>query len=213
MLDRHTWLFDMDGTLVLTEPLHAAAFDKLLEEMLPAKRASFDYARFRGMTTLDVGRALGVEGTQLKVFNDRKRALYQELLAQAPDVLAPGARALLQWLHAQGRQSYLVTGASKSSVESIFDKTRISGYFEGCIHAEDVTHGKPNPEPYLLCIKRFGLSARDCIAVEDSPAGVNSAKAAHLFTLGVGPHAQGAADRQFESLQSIVNEIKIPSER
>jgi beta-phosphoglucomutase len=171
-------LFDLDGVLIDSEPLH--------EE---AKRRVFDhfgivvpetvYDRFKGRTDAEVlayaaeHHADGRVSTQDLV--ERKREEFWRLL----DGLAPidGAEAFVEAAAARYRIG-LCTSASRHTRELAFDPLGWEEHFEAFVTAEDVTCSKPDPEPYRLVAEKLGVAPERCLVVEDSLSGVRSARAA-----------------------------------
>jgi beta-phosphoglucomutase-like phosphatase (HAD superfamily) len=179
-------LFDMDGTIVDTEPYWVAAEYALVDSFAGqwsdelamslvgnALPASAEILRQRGV-------ALDVE-----VIVDR---LLDEVIAQCQRVIPwrPGARDLLAELGAAGVPCALVTMSYLRLAETV-----IAGLPDDCfatlVTGDQVTDGKPHPEAYLLAAQRLGVDPAGCVAIEDSPTGVASAEAAGCIVVAV-PH-------------------------
>jgi HAD superfamily hydrolase (TIGR01509 family) len=97
-----------------------------------------------------------------------------------------GALELLQKVKADGLTAIVVTGSGQ---RSLLD--RLERHYPGCFSSElmvtayDVKHGKPNPEPYLMALKKGGLKANEAVVVENAPLGVQAGVAAGIFTIAV----------------------------
>jgi HAD superfamily hydrolase (TIGR01509 family) len=176
---RH-FLFDLDGTLVDSAGAHFRAYVEALSCDYPALARSFDYAPFAGQPTGQVFRALGIEEPALTSMIRGKQEIYRLALDAGEVELFSGVVSLLDRLHRQGKQLFLVTGASRISTERILEATNVKKFFEAIITAEDAQAGKPSPEPYLLALAAHGLNAGDCLAVEDGESGVRSAQGAGI---------------------------------
>jgi HAD superfamily hydrolase (TIGR01509 family) len=98
----------------------------------------------------------------------------------------PGARELLSALQEQGVPSALVTMSWRSLADAVVGALP-DGTFAAVVTGDEVSHGKPHPEPYRAAARLLGVSPQDCVAIEDSPTGVRSAVAAGVPTLAV-PH-------------------------
>ena len=98
----------------------------------------------------------------------------------------PGARELLDALRAEGVPSALVTMSWRSLADAVVGALP-EGAFAAVVTGDEVSHGKPHPEPYRAAARLLGVSPEDCVAIEDSPTGVRSAVAAGVPTLAV-PH-------------------------
>ena len=98
----------------------------------------------------------------------------------------PGARELLDELGALGVPSLLVTMSWRRLADTVV-RNLPEGAFTALVTGDEVGHGKPHPEPYLAAVRLIGAEPADCVALEDSPAGVRSATAAGVPTLAI-PH-------------------------
>jgi HAD superfamily hydrolase (TIGR01509 family) len=184
-------LFDMDGTLVDTEPMWMAAEAGLAAEHgIPWTRADAEAL---------VGSDLWA-GAQY--FIDRgvpaaPDAIVERLVGEVLDGLGdtlparPGALELLASLRQQGVPVALVTMSTRPLVERVeaaFAAALGTAPFDATVSGDECERGKPHPEPYLRGLALLGADARDSVAVEDSRTGAASALAAGLVTIGV-PHA------------------------
>ena len=179
-------LFDLDGTLIDSSPLHDRAFRAAFAAGAPELATDFDYHQHKGKPTLEVFAQLGVadagKRADLTAF---KQAHYRTAVAGGELGLFDGARELLMALSAAGIGLYLVTGSSAASVDAALRAGGVDQLLSARITAEDVTRGKPAPDGYRACLARHGLSAEDCVAVEDAVNGVTSARDAGLRVWGV----------------------------
>jgi beta-phosphoglucomutase-like phosphatase (HAD superfamily) len=91
---------------------------------------------------------------------------------------------VLNYLKVHGVQCWVVTGSGQRSLLENLNKT-FPDIFSGIICAYDVTHGKPDPEPYLKAWERSGFKKEECAVVENAPLGVRAGKAAGLYTFAV----------------------------
>ena len=191
-------LFDLDGTLVDSGPLHDAAFRRVLREHRPGLPRLYRYDDVKGRPTREAWLALGVhDAKELAFLTLAKQQAYRALLVRLE--LLPGARQVLDALRAAGSATFLVTSGSRVSVMSALQATGL--VFSGVTTADDVRAGKPAPEPYLCCLRRHGLDPRTCVAVEDSMSGVISARKAGIPVIGVhDSETAGSVDEFFPSL-------------
>ena len=186
--------FDQDGVLFNSMPYHAQAWELAMNENgLPFKAA--DAFRNEGRT----GAAVIEEAFRklhpdtecdLAALADRiyqaKSNHFNRLTGGKLPELIPGICDVLSYLTEHGVQCWVVTGSGQRSL--IDSLTNIFAGFierEHIITAYDVTHGKPNPEPYLKAWERSGFKKDECIVVENAPLGVRAGKAAELFTVAV----------------------------
>ncbi len=170
-------LFDMDGVLVDSEPIHEAS----LVALYAARGWTVDdprFASFKGRTAAEVFGALAREtGTDAADLTADKRARYDALFARDAR-LVPGVDRVLDALAAQGVPMALATSGHRAEVEAVFARFGLGRFFGAVVAGEDVTRSKPDPEPYRLAAARLGVDAARCLVVEDTVHGVASGVAA-----------------------------------
>lgn len=177
-------LWDMDGTLVDTEPYWFAAETELMAESGRIWTAS-DHAQLVGMPLLGAARLLRQQGAHLP-----PEAVVARLVASVKASLAdeapwqPGVLELLAQLRDAGVPSALVTMSYRDLAEAV-TRHAPRGSFPVVVSGDEVTQGKPHPEAYLLAAQRLGVDIARCVAIEDSPPGVASALASGARTIGV----------------------------
>lgn len=180
-------LWDMDGTLVDTEPYWIdAEYD-----IVRAHGGSWsdDHARaLVGADLLDAGEYMrrhgGVDRTPAEIVAMLLDRVVVRIRAEVP--WRPGARELLADLRTSSIPTALVTMSWKRFSDEVV-ACLPEGSFAVTVTGDEVSRGKPHPEPYLLAAERLGVDPRRCVAIEDSPTGVRSALAAGCRVLGV-PH-------------------------
>lgn len=180
-------LFDMDGLLVDTEPIWTVAEVELARslggEFTPALKAAIVGTRLEVAvpTILSWYGAPTDEATVARTMGwllDRMVALF----ADRPAVL-PGVVDLLGSLAAAGIPTALVSSSYRVLVDAVL--AHGIGPFDTTIAGDEVTHGKPHPEPYLLAAARLGVDPALCVVIEDSPSGVVSGEAAGCAVVAV----------------------------
>ncbi|WP_343317315.1 HAD family phosphatase [Arthrobacter sp. TMP15] len=185
-------LWDMDGTLVDTEPYWIAAEIELVR----AHGGHWDEEKAMALvgnalaTSAKILQEAGVQLSVREIIDHLSHRVIAGIRRQVP--WRPGARELLAELASRGVRCALVTMSERnlaSEVVSALD----SEYFEFLITGDEVSNGKPHPEPYLMAVERLRqrdplLTARHCVALEDSIPGVASAVASGVATIAI-PHA------------------------
>ena len=177
------FLFDLDGTLVDSSPLHAAAYHAVLAQYRPDLLAGFDYRDVAGLSTPAAFNRIGVKESELMVLTTAKQAHYRASLTGLKAM--PGAKDLLEILRDRGAFVAIVSSASRGSALQALAVTGLAPWVGTLIAAEDVTAAKPAPDPYLAALRLLDAKPLHSIAIEDAPSGIASARAAGLRVIGL----------------------------
>jgi sugar-phosphatase len=179
-------IFDFDGTLADTTPMHAQAF----AETLAPLGISVDYTRLAGRKTVDA-LLLCFSDTGLPKPDDKllaklvaeKQQRARFLIATALNPL-PGVDEFLRWAKSRYKMA-LVTSGSRGTVELALEKLRYKDWFDLILFAEDVHLAKPNPEGFLRVLQMTGISAEEALVFEDAYAGFEAAEDAYIDCIDV----------------------------
>ena len=169
-------LWDLDGTLVDTEPLWMAAERELAAEFGKAWTDQ-DGLNLVGRSLLDSGAHIK-DHLQLAM---EPAEVVDYLVSRMATAMSahldwrPGARDLIESVSRSGIPQALVTMSFRPLAEPVLD---VIGDFKAVVTGDTVTHGKPHPEPYLCAAAQLGVDPAACVAIEDSPSGASSAEAA-----------------------------------
>jgi HAD superfamily hydrolase (TIGR01509 family) len=200
-------IFDMDGVLVDGEPLHFQAVNELLGEEGRAITLE-QYKPYMG--TKSGWREL-IRDFGLSQSYEYYHARYPGLMLQRYRDLSeplPGAVALVRSLRATRMPLAVASSSIAPWVEACLSRIGLADVFDVVITGSDVTVGKPAPDIYLLAAERLGVSPAACLAVEDAPAGIASAKAAAMTCWAVRTEYTrgldlGHPDREFDTLEAV----------
>jgi HAD superfamily hydrolase (TIGR01509 family) len=194
------FVFDLDGTLVETEELKALSYARAAAELRPELNEGEVIEAFKDLVGLsrqevavglmqrfgleDAARdrmvGFGVD-TPWQAYVQIRLCIYETLLADPNIVLAHSYQHNIAFLGAVRREGYptaLATQSHREQAKRVLDILRLAGEFDVVVARDDVEHGKPNPEMYLLVARELGVGPEECLAIEDSPAGVKAALAA-----------------------------------
>ncbi len=178
-------LFDMDGLLVDTEPMWLETETEVMARLGAPWTPEDQHALLGGSMERTVGYLLA-KATRPAPPETVERWMIEgmmDLVRAGRTVVRPGVRELLAEVAAAGLPHALVTSSQRGFAEAVLDATGIT--FPVTVCAEDVTAGKPDPEPYLLAVELLDVEPGRCVALEDSPNGVTSAAAAGCRVLAV----------------------------
>jgi beta-phosphoglucomutase len=211
-------LFDFDGVLVNSEPLHFAALrDALAPEGIVIDEPEYarTYLAYDDWEAVRIalGRhGLSQDSERVAAIAARKAALFEEMQAHIP--LFPGARELVMRLSGQYPLA-IASGARHGEIESILLAAGLLDAFAAIVGADDVTSTKPHPEPYLAAMARLvdrapGILPAECLVFEDSMAGIASALTAGMKVVAVAhsyaPEKLTAAHRVVPSLEGLTTQ-------
>jgi beta-phosphoglucomutase len=188
-------VFDFDGVIANSEPLHFQGFREVLAEEGIALTESDYYARYLGFDDAGAFEAIGgdrgVEWPAGRVAAlVARKAVRLEVLEREQSVLFPGAAAGIARLAAAGPLA-IASGALKHEITRILVREDLARYFMVVVGAEDTAASKPAPDPYLRAVAlldatvRSGANAAEYVAIEDSQWGLESARSAGLRTVAV----------------------------
>ncbi|HVA69290.1 MAG TPA: HAD-IA family hydrolase [Candidatus Binataceae bacterium] len=198
-------IFDLDGTLADTEPLHFEAFAAILADQGITLDRDEYFRRLIGFNDRDCfATILAENGRQageprINGLIERKAALYQRMIANR-DVLFPGAAGFVR-RSAERFPLVLATGTLRDEAETILRRAGLRELFLDIVAAEDVEHGKPEPDCFIAALGRIGFLMRlrhpiepaECLVIEDTVFGVQSARRAAMKVLALAQDT-GAAE-------------------
>jgi beta-phosphoglucomutase len=178
-------IFDMDGTLVHSDPVHLEAFAQVLKPEGVTINEEIYRSTIIGRTNEAIFASLlpHLPVEQHEAYADEKEATFRRMAQDLKPL--EGLLDLLGWAEARGIRIALVTNAPRLNADHMLEALGLAGRFEVEITIEEVERGKPDPLPYQTALERLGIRAEEAIAFEDSPSGMRAAKAAGLFSFGV----------------------------
>ncbi|MGF1457390.1 MAG: HAD family hydrolase [Leptolyngbyaceae cyanobacterium] len=179
-------LFDLDGTLANTDPIHTQVWREILEPHGYTVDDEFFKEKISGRLNEHLIKELlpqlsAAEGEQLAV---DKEAHFRELAASDLGRM-PGFDELYRWIQSQSLKTGVVTNAPRANAEFVLKVLELETAFDFVLIAGELPRSKPDPLPYTTGLDRCGVAAAEVIVFEDSKTGIQSAVAAKISTVGV----------------------------
>jgi len=182
-------VFDFDGVLVDSEPLHLATYQEVLASLGVMLTREDYYGNLLGYSDEDVFRVIAAQhgwtwnSGQIAALITQKSEIFDAAVASG-SVLYPGAAACIERL-AEAFPLGIASGALAHEIETVLTGARLAQHFRFIVGAGDTPNSKPAPDPYLRAAELHGLPASECVAIEDSRWGIESAKVAGMKCVGI----------------------------
>jgi len=180
-------LFDMDGVIVDTEPLHHKAYHFMFEEVKIEVSPEF-YQSFTGQSTLNICKRLCdhfrlTEKPETLV--QLKRKHFKHIFTNDPSLqLIDGVLDIIKEYHANELKLVLASSASMLTIDNIFERFDLNQYFMAKFSGADLVQSKPHPEIFEKAAFATGYERSQCMVIEDSTNGIKAANAAGIFCVG-----------------------------
>ncbi len=183
-------LFDMDGVLIHSMPMHVQAWNKIYTKYDIETTEEYLYSEEGRVATKAIAK-LFKEQKGIILSDEETRKIYHEKVEEIkknhplPPIM-DGMLEFVQLVKESGCAVSVVTGSGHPTLMNILNR-----YYPDCfderlmVSAKDVQHGKPHPEPYLMGLEKHGIKAEEAIVVENAPLGTTAGKAAGIFVLGL----------------------------
>jgi HAD superfamily hydrolase (TIGR01509 family) len=204
-----TVIFDMDGVIVDTEPVHHYAYNQHFKQ-LGINITPEVYSTFTGNSTKNIFERLKEEfslSEEVQHLVDTKRNLFNDAFDSKEDLfLLEGVEDLIKDLHSNGMQLVLASSSATVTINRIFNRFGLHKYFTHIVSGEDFPKSKPHPAIFLKAAELSGTPVENCVVIEDSTNGIMAAKAAGIYCIG---YKSFHSKRQDYSLSDmVVSEFK-----
>lgn len=192
-------IFDLDGTLVDSEPNYYEAGRRLLSQYGVHDFSWEQHSRFIGIGTRETLETLreeyGIEASVGTLLAEKNR-LYLERVRASTEAF-PQMREFVERLHADGARMAVASGSSREAIDVALGVTGLDAYFPVVVSAEEVDHGKPEPDVFLEAARRLSAEPADCVVLEDAVPGAVAAHAAGMRCIAIPYVPDTASDPAF----------------
>jgi HAD superfamily hydrolase (TIGR01509 family) len=198
--------WDIDGTLIDSEPLHQRAL-VAASAAVGVDLSDIEPETFRGVHAIDIWKAIKPRfppGSSFKTWIATIEGYY---VAHAGELEpSPGALEAMRELATRGVAQACVSNSGRAIVDANIEALGVGKIIAFSLSLDDVSSGKPDPEPYREAARRFALQAAEVVGVEDSGAGARSARAAGLYVVGYSPSGEPfvGSDRSVVKLMEVL---------
>jgi len=202
-------LFDMDGVIVDTEPLHKKAYFQMFDDVnIPVGAAM--YEAFTGQSTLNICKQL-CDHFELSAAPESlvatKRKHFKYLFENDTSLaLLDGVLPLIQDYHRNGLKLVLASSASMPNINRIFERFDLDQYFVAKLSGADLKASKPHPEIFIKAAEASGHKANNCMVIEDSTNGIAAAKAANIFCVGY--NSENSKNQDYSKADRVIANFK-----
>ena len=188
-------IFDLDGTLVDSEPNYYEAGRRLLAEHGVADFTWADHERYVGISTLETvtlwKREYGLRASVDELLADKNRRYLD--LARTGTRVYPEMREFVELLAVEGVPMAVASGSSPAAITAILAGTGLDTHLRTVVSADEVERGKPAPDVFLEAARRLGVAPGDYVVLEDAAPGAAAAHAAGMRCIAI-PYVTGQAD-------------------
>ena len=179
-------IFDMDGVIIDSAEPHRQSWQQLGNENGVVVTAEA-FARSFGQSNRSIIPQLfsGVDDEErIRRMSDRKEELYRDIVRGRMPAM-PGAAEFIRQCHAFGFKLAIGSSGPPPNIDLTLDELHLRPYFSAIVSGQDVTHGKPDPQVFLMAAEKLNLPPARCIIVEDAPSGVAAARAAGMAVVAL----------------------------
>ncbi|NBU80552.1 MAG: HAD family hydrolase [Flavobacteriaceae bacterium] len=182
-----TVIFDMDGVIVDTEPVHNYAYNQHFKQ-LNIEVTPEMYASFTGNSTKNIFEKLKIQfnlADEVSTLVETKRNLFNDAFDSKEDLfLLDGVEDLIKDLYQNGLQLVLASSSATVTINRIFNRFELHKYFSHIVSGEDFPESKPHPAIFLKAAALSKTPVENCIVIEDSTNGIIAAKSAGIYCIG-----------------------------
>ncbi len=179
-------IFDLDGTITLTQQFHFQAFSQVFREHGIEYTEHDDLYKYAGMgsgtifPTVFADHGITLTDEQVKEYSDEKKKIYTKILEENEILPVPGVKEFLQRVRDAGYQMCIASGNKVEAIEYLLDRVGVRAFFSIIVTNKDASKPKPAPDIFLAAAEKLGLEPAQCVVFEDAVNGVQASKSAGI---------------------------------
>lgn len=184
-------IFDLDGTLALTQQFHYQAFSQVFAKYGITYTENDDLYKYAGMgsgvifPTVFADHGLMLTPEQIKQYSDEKKEIYDRIIHSEKIEPVAGVVDFLKRMQSRGYRMCVASGNKLESIEYLLDALHIRTFFEFIVTNKDADKPKPSPDIFLTAAKKFGFEPEECVVFEDAVNGITAAESAGMTSVGI----------------------------
>lgn len=205
-------LFDWDGVVIDSSAQHEQSWELLAAEIGKPLPEDHFIRGFGMKNQVIIPRILAWtdDPDEIERYSLRKEALYREIIAREGIRALPGVKSLLEMLDAQGVPCAVGSSTHRENIEVVLDILGVRERFKALVTAEDVSHGKPDPEVFVKSANAIGIKPENCVVFEDAPVGVEAGLKAGSRVIAVATTNEKSALRRANAVVDTLQEVDWP---
>jgi beta-phosphoglucomutase family hydrolase len=175
-------IFDWDGVIVDSSRQHEKAWLRLADELQRPAPPGFFPRSFGMKNEKVIPELLGwtTDSNSIQALSLRKEEIFRELIKEARLEPSPGVLPFLDSLRQESVPCAVASSTPRENIRCVIDLLGLSGFFQAIVCGEDVTHGKPDPEVFLLAAEKLNVPPERCVVFEDAHVGITAARRANM---------------------------------
>lgn len=200
-------LFDMDGLMIDSEPLHFLAYQKVFSKYGKNFTVEENTKRYIGISDVDCAKDMVVRFNlpiPAEQLLEEKRQVYKEIIKNQL-VAQPGLSKLLTSLLKNDYKIAIASSSTLEDIKAVIKGLNISSQIDEYASSEEVKNGKPAPDVYLLAAKKLKVKPSDCLVLEDTPRGAQAGKSAGMKVFAI--PSQYTKDWDFSLADKVLNSL------
>ncbi|QFZ53612.1 HAD family phosphatase [Oceanihabitans sp. IOP_32] len=202
-------IFDMDGVIVNSEPLHHKAYDKMFNEV-GIQVSDALYQSFTGQATYPICETLcqtfGLNQSPEELVAIKRKHFKYLFDNDDSFQLIDGVLELIRDYHSNGLKLVLASSASMPNINRIFERFNLDQYFVDKLSGADLKASKPHPEIFINAAKSSGFDRASCLVIEDSTNGIKAANAAQIFCVGF--NSGYSNNQDYSTADKVISDFK-----